>query len=58
MKGFLESLSSVDTFRSFLTKTREPSPQRITVIGELHFTCFKKGERNKEDLRNQEYDNS
>lgn len=49
----------MDTFRSFLTKIYELSPHWITLIDELHFTFFKKkGERNKEDLRNQEYDNS
>lgn len=59
LQGFLENLSNMDTFRSFLTKIYELSPHWITLIDELHFTFFKKkGERNKEDLRNQEYDNS
>lgn len=45
LQGFLENLSNMDTFRSFLTKIYELSPHWITLIDELHFTFFKKKEK-------------
>jgi len=48
LQGFLENLSNGDTFRSFLTKIYELSPHCITLIDELHFTFFKKKEKETE----------